>query len=370
MVKPKRLRPETPMYQRQSRKIMLTSWLLSMLLNLLLLCLLLVLLPQQLRSPSETGLQVDLISVPNQPPPNPRVAARPRVTRSSQLITVFSPQAPSPPTVVPLTTHARHIVRSPNEPSLAPPDETVLVDDWQLPMDAAAHSNAPIQNTPLTHGVDASRSTRPSVDAPRRAGNWLKDLREEAGAVPQAQVSGSGQGITGYYNIATVQYEDTADAMRGQALSRLVGAMNRWTNVHTQLLPGSTPLANPAIQHIPLVYIAARSAFAFSEKERANLRAYLQNGGTLLFSDISPEWGIRGPVANSIRFELWKILDEGTDLRPIQREDAVCTSFFEFKKGAPLEDKERGQFYALWLDDRIAVFYDAAGVGLKWMEAG
>ncbi|MCZ6677512.1 MAG: DUF4159 domain-containing protein [Candidatus Poribacteria bacterium] len=248
------------------------------------------------------------------------------------------------------------------------PDETVLVDEMKLPVDLAARPDRQIELEPMTRSAESSRATATSIDAPRRAGAWLKKLQEDAGDTPQAQVRGSGQGITGYYDIATVQYEDTADEMRRQALTHLVGAMNRWTNVRTQLLPGSTSLADPAIQRIPLVYIAAKDAFAFSEKERANLRAYLQNGGTLLFADISPEWGIRGPVANSIRFELWTILGQSVDLRPIERGDAVCTSFFQFKKGAPLKKKERHRFYALWLDGRIAVFYDAAGFGLEWMK--
>ena len=357
------------MYPRKSRKIVLTSWVLSLLLNLLIL-LLLTLLPQRFGLPPDMGLHVDLISVPDQPSPKPRLVARPRMTRSSELIRMPSPQSsPSSPSV-PLTTHTRSIVLLPNEPVLTPPSETTLVNDRELPVGLAVRSNLPTQNTSVTHGVVASRSTGPSVDAPRRAGGWIQSLREEAGAAPHVQVHGSGQGISGYYDVATVQYEDTADAMRTQALTHLVKAMNRWTNVRTQLLPGNTPLADPTIQRIPLVYIAAREAFTFSEKERANLRAYLQNGGTLLFSDISTEWGSQGPVANSIRFELWKILGETAHLRPIERDDAVCSNFFQLKKGVPLIDKERGQFYALWLEGRIAVFYDAAGLGLKWMADG
>lgn len=53
---------------------------------------------------------------------------------------------------------------------------------------------------------------------------------------------------------------------------------------------------------------------------------------------------------------------------PINREDALCHSFFEFKKGAPHVVKKRGEFYALRLNGHIAVFYDAAGIGLKWGE--
>lgn len=355
------------MYQRKSRRVTLTAWLLSALLNLLILFLL-TLFPQQLRFRQEISIQVDMISIPDQPKPTPRVARRPRTARSEQSLKTSASKPPPPSaSAVPLTTYARHIVRASNELVLTAPDETLQVDAVELPVNLVARSNAQIQTGPLTR-VNTSRATGLSVDVPRRAGTWLKKLQGEAGDTPQAQVSGSGQGLSGYYDIATVQHEDAADAIRTQALSHLVIAMNRWTNVRTQLLPDSMPLADQAIQRIPLVYIVAESAFAFSEKERANLRAYLQNGGTLLFSDVSPEWGTRGPVANSIRFELWKLLGEKADLRPVRREDTVCASFFEFKKGVPVKDKQRSGFYALWLDGRITVFYDAAGLGLMWGE--
>jgi hypothetical protein len=358
------------MYQRKSRRTTFTSWILSLLLNALLLCLLALLTPQS-QLTQEIGLQAELFSAQHQAPSKPRLAVRPRLTRPSQSISVSSTQSLSSPTpaAVPLTTHARYITPAPNEPTLTSADEPVLTNPIDLSLDLAVPRNVSIQNAPMTGGGATSRSTGDSsVHTPRRAGARIQKSQGEAEATPQAQVRGSGQEMSGYYDIATVQYEDTADAMRGQALSHLALAMNRWTKVRTRLLPGSTPLADPAIQRIPLVYIAARSAFAFSEEERANLRTYLQNGGTLLFSDISPEWGIQGPVANSIRFELWKILGENAQLRPIVREDTVCASFFKFKKGVPLEAKGRGEFYALWLNGRIAVFYDAAGLGLKWME--
>ena len=88
-------------------------------------------------------------------------------------------------------------------------------------------------------------------------------------------------------------------------------------------------------------------------------------GGPLLFSDISSEWGTQGAVANSVRFELWKILNDSAEFHPITRENPVCASFFQFKKGVPHVDKKRGEFYAVELNGRIAVFYDAARTRLE-----
>ena len=242
------------------------------------------------------------------------------------------------------------------------------IEGNQIAIDLNARLAASIPDKPVGSKIESARNKSLSVDAPARKEGWLDKLRGEVGVSPQAQVSGSGREIRGHYYIATVQYEDAIDTVRAKMLGRLVGAMNCWTNMHTKLLSGNTPLADPDIQRIPLVYITAVSAFAFSEQERANLKTYLQSGGTLLFSDLSRDWGNEGAVANSIRFELWKILGESVELHPVKPGEPICNSFFEFKKGAPLVEKKRGQFSVLRLDGRIAVFYDAAGLGLKWME--
>lgn len=365
---PLQQQPATGSREKPPRnRITLTSSVLSLLLNVLILFLL-TLLPQRFPLTSELGIQVDLVDVPDKEASKPRVAPRRRHQRVSEPRQISSPQVTAPSVIVPLTAQTRQIVHTPNEPMFAPPDQTELADKRELPTGLVVSNNLSIQNSPMTAGRSGAAGSGSSVNAPRRSGGGLDKIREEVGEGPQAEVRGSGEGISGYYNIATVEYEDSADAMRGQALSQLVKAMNRWTNVRTQLIDDSRQLDDPTIQDIPLVYIVANSAFAFSEKERANLRAYLQNGGTLLFSDISAEWGIQGAVANSVRFELWKILNDSAEFHPITRENPVCASFFQFKKGVPHVDKKRGEFYAVELNGRIAVFYDAAGLGLKWMD--
>ena len=239
-----------------------------------------------------------------------RLTPRSRLSRSSQPIKMTAPQqrsASSP--AVPLVTYARPTERVPHEPLLSSSDESMRIEDNQISVDLNARLTDSIPNASVRSKIESARNKSLSVDAPPRKEGWLDRLRGEAGAVPQAQVSGSGRELSGHYHIATVQHEDAADTGRTKVLGRLIGAMNRWTNVRTKLLSGNTPLADPEIEGIPLIYIMATSAFTFSEQERANLETYLQNGGTLLFSDLSQDWGNEGAVANSIRFELWKILD-------------------------------------------------------------
>ena len=352
----------------RSFRITLTSWLLSLLFNVLMLYLF-TLLPQRHPETSDDALQVDMVIVPTERSPKARVTPRSRLARSSQSVKMTAPQqrsAPSP--AVPLVTYARPTERVPHEPMLTSHDETMPVEADLNNIDLNARLTDSIPKASVRSKVESGRKESLSVDTPARKEGRLDKLRGEIGAPPQAQVSGSGREIQGHYHVATVRHEDAADAVHTKVLSRLVGAMNRWTRVHTKLLPGYTLLADPEIQRIPLVYITATSAFAFSEQERENVKTYLQNGGTLLFSDISPDWGNKGAIANSIRFELWKILDVRVDLRPVESAEPICNSYFEFKKGPPLVEKKRGQFHVLRLNGRIAVFYDAAGIGLKWME--
>ena len=352
----------------RSFQITLTSWLLSLLCNVLILYLFTI-VPQRHPETSDDALQVDMINVPTERTPKARVTPRSRLARSSHPIKMTPPRQRSTPSpAVPLVTYTRPTERVLHKPNLSSPDETMPVEDNQVSVDLNTRLTDSISDASVRSNVASGRKRSLSVEAPARKEGWLDKLRGETGAPRQAQVSGSGKEIQGHYHVATVQHEDAADTVRTEILSRLVDAMNRWTNVHTKLLPGHTPLADPEIQRIPLVYITATSAFAFSEQERANLKTYLQNGGTLFFSDLSQDWGNKGAIANSIRFELWKILDLRTDLRPVESGEPICNSFFEFKKGPPLVDKKRGRFYALRLNGRIAVFYDAAGLGLKWME--
>ena len=356
------------MQRRRNHRITLASWMLSLLLNALILYLF-TFLPQRYPETSDDALQVDTVTMPTERFPKTRVIPRSRLTRSNHPVEVTPPKRHSAPTpTLSLVTSVRPTERVPNETILSSPDEVMPIEGNQIAIELNTHLAASTPNTPVGSKVESARNKSLSVDAPARKQGWLDKLRGEVGASPQAQVRSSGKELSGYYHIATVQHEDTADTVRNKVLGRLVGAMNRWTNVRTKLLPGNSPLADPEIQRIPLIYITATSAFTFSEQERANLETYLQNGGTLLFSDLSQDWGNEGAVANSVRFELWKILGESADLHPVDPGEPISNSFFEFKKGPPLVDKNRGQFSVLRLDGRIAVFYDAAGLGLKWLE--
>jgi hypothetical protein len=176
---------------------------------------------------------------------------------------------------------------------------------------------------------------------------------------PNAIITGSGDGLRGYYNISLVRYEDTSDVISADALAQLAGAMNRWTKVRTKVIKEPMMLDDPELLRVPLVYITSRRAFAFSERERKNLRLYFANGGFLLFSNAADSEDEARGVANSIEFELWKVLGSASDdLADIGKRHQIYGSFF----GLPGSPNLRG----IALDGRISVIYEDSGYGMAW----
>ena len=180
---------------------------------------------------------------------------------------------------------------------------------------------------------------------------------------PKAIITGSSDEPSGYYNISLVKYEDTSDVISPDALTQLAGAMNRWTQIRTKVIKEPIKLDDPELLQVPLVYITSRRPFAFSERERENLQKYLAGGGFLLFSNAVTDAQANGRgVANSIEFELWKVLGEAAhDLVDIGKEHPIYSSFFD----PPSLPGLRG----VVLDGRIRVIYEDAGYGRAWIAA-
>ena len=177
---------------------------------------------------------------------------------------------------------------------------------------------------------------------------------------PKSIITGSGDELSGHYDISLVKYEDTSDVISAHALTQLAGAMNRWTQIRTKVIGEPIMLDDPELLRVPLVYITSRRAFAFSQLERENLQRYFAAGGFLLFSNASTLDSEARGVANSIEFELWKVLG-GTagDLVDIGDEHQIYTGFSDALGQLSL----RG----VVLNGRIRVIYEDSGYGTAWI---
>ena len=81
-------------------------------------------------------------------------------------------------------------------------------------------------------------------------------------------------------SVGQVVYEG-AWKTRHAGLSVLLQTFNQRTGVPVTFGHKELRLTDPAIFNAPLLYLTGHEYFTFSEKEQANLRQYLQNGGFL-----------------------------------------------------------------------------------------
>lgn len=177
----------------------------------------------------------------------------------------------------------------------------------------------------------------------------------------KASINGSGNSLSGYYNMSLIKYEDNVDEITTNALYQLAGAMNRWTNVKTQVIKKQMRLDDPKLINVPIIYISAKRPFSFSERERQNLRRFFANNGFLIFSNVASSDTQKLEVANSIGFELWKVLGEyAHNLAEIGRDHFIYNSFFNLT-GSQLPD-----ILGINLNGRIIAIYEDFGYGNAW----
>jgi len=186
-----------------------------------------------------------------------------------------------------------------------------------------------------------------------------------------ARISGSGNVLTGYYNMSLVRYEDSSDNISTDALSQLAGAMNRWTQVKTRVIKKPMRLDDPKLAEVPLIYIASRRPFAFSERERQNLQRFFNGGGFMIFSNVADSDNRSLEVANSIGFELWKIMGEvAHNLSEIDRSHGIYNSFFPLSAFSVRRDSQRTKrlpdILGIDINGRIIFIYEDTGYGSAW----
>lgn len=339
---------------KTDRRLSLNSFLISLSLNLLLLIVLSI--SKEQRAPqAKDALDVNFVSLPQ-----------------TRLVRRF---LALPPKQIALSDRAEV---DPNIPVMRPvlptKDITPTQPDSAISMNMDTSSPAPdLPSTIARARPSASLPVSPVGEWTRGDGVASGTARQGTGGQssglgqrivprqPMARVTGTGNKLKGYYNISLVRYEDTSDVISTDALTQLASAMNRWTQVKTKVIKEPIMLDAPELFRVPMIYIASRRAFAFSERERENLRKYLTSGGFMLFSNsAASETDARG-VVNSIEFELWKVLGNSAgDLVDIDRKHQLYGSFFELESPQGL----RG----VTVDGRTNVIYEGFGCGAAWVE--
>jgi len=103
--------------------------------------------------------------------------------------------------------------------------------------------------------------------------------------------------IRGFFHVALVysknfnRREHHDQDIRGQwAIRRLVDAMNRYTDIRTDII-GTYTFECPEILKIPWILVRALTSFRLTESETENIGRYLVSGG-FMFAEIVPYFGV------------------------------------------------------------------------------
>jgi hypothetical protein len=335
----------------QNRKVSINSFLISLSLNLLLLLILSLWTEPRMTAQSKESVSVEFTNPPKKNtvyrrsfiilPKSPQANINPR--QASQIATIDTKDFSSPPTassvLIPETRSFPQSFSPVSSPGvLSLPDRESNTGDrgW---------------------GSD-SQSRSINSGSGRSIGQGSRGITIRQ---PKAVISGSGDKLTGYYNISLVKYEDTSDTVSAEALAQLAVAMNIRTDIKTRVIKEPIMLDSPELLNVPMVYITSRRPFAFSERERDNLRKYFNNGGFLLFSNTATPGREAQGVTNSIEFELWKVLGKDVGELNIIGKNKIYKIFFDL----PNTMKLRG----ITLEGRLIFIYEDSGYSNVWMES-
>lgn len=111
-----------------------------------------------------------------------------------------------------------------------------------------------------------------------------------------------------------------------RSIINLKEAMNRWTNIKTELAPAVLIGENNLLE-MPFVFLSTNDAFDLTKTEQANLRKFFENGG-FLFAD-NPRPDRANPGVTSLKKNLADVLPEAV-MAPVPNDHHLYHCYFDF----------------------------------------
>ncbi|MFC1693294.1 DUF4159 domain-containing protein [Candidatus Latescibacterota bacterium] len=177
------------------------------------------------------------------------------------------------------------------------------------------------------------------------------------------------QSINGYVYIATVWGQQLKlPRQYPRALIHLKDAMNRWTEVYTNL-DNPLKLDSKRLLEMPFVFITTDGSFILTPIERENVREYFEKGGFMVFDNARPS-NTASPAGKSFKQMIRDVLGEQAVFRTISDNHHLFHCFFDFPEGAPegifLQKQIPGHLDGIMYNNRLAAVYSNMGYVGKW----
>jgi hypothetical protein len=169
---------------------------------------------------------------------------------------------------------------------------------------------------------------------------------------------------------ATAQYESGDWDSAPLVGPNLLDSIARYTAIRVSPTPAVVALASQDVMRFPFVYLTGHLPVRFTNAERDNLRAYLDQGGFLFVDDHNHD--VDGVFHKTATEELTRTIGQPHDL---PNNHDLYTAFFRFPDGPPTTSHELNgwgdnlvhkNLQAVFVRGRLAVLYSSKDYSSEW----
>lgn len=154
--------------------------------------------------------------------------------------------------------------------------------------------------------------------------------------------------------------------------SNILNSLIEYTTIPVDLSEKVIDLSGNELHLSPFTYLSGHKLVQFDDKESANFKNYVQNGGFVFVDDCNHD--IDGLFARSFENQMVKLFGTGA-LQKIPNNHELYRSFFTFEKGPPTtsfelngwgDDLVHDYLKAIIINGRMGVLYSNKDYGCEW----
>jgi hypothetical protein len=177
---------------------------------------------------------------------------------------------------------------------------------------------------------------------------------------------------TAKFTFARIKYAsgdwDTDQRMPANLLNSLL----EYTTIPLDEEEKIVELSSSDLFKYPFCYLSGHKLVQFNQREAANFKTYVKNGGFVFVDDCNHD--IDGLFARSFEAQMANLFGQQA-LKKIPNNHAIYHSFFKFEKGPPTtsfelngwgDDLVHDYLKAITINDRIGVLYSNKDYGCEW----
>ncbi len=154
--------------------------------------------------------------------------------------------------------------------------------------------------------------------------------------------------------------------------SNLLNSLIEYTTIEINTEERVIDLDSKEIFDSPFCYLSGHKLVQFDNKEAANFKKYVENGGFVFVDDCNHD--IDGLFAKSFEAQMASLFGHSA-LKKIPNNHPIYRSFFTFEKGPPItgfelngwgDDLVHDYLKAITINGRIGVLYSNKDYGCEW----